>query len=220
MTVKKEIIYPIFLECCEFIEDSFWKNIFEDLSYGKCPYGTYIAKNFFCCNYKNKEFSYKIENDNPEQLYNDVYALLVKKLGLLSHSDKLKKKIDFNNLENQIKEQRKSWNNIRKKNIKDLLIENYVIDMKNRYSLTLKQARNLLSIIFIYIVFKIITVKDIVYEDGIIKNIEGITFKKKQFILEKDLYEFQTNNTTYVLVEKKLMADTWEKYLENLRKLL
>jgi hypothetical protein len=220
MPVKKEIVYPIFLECCELIDDTFWKNVFEDLAYGKCPYGTYINKDFFCCNYKNKEFSYKIEKKDPEILYNDIYSLLVKKLGLLSHKDKIKKKIDFTNIEEEIKEYRKSWSNIRKKNIKDLLIENYVIDMKNKYNLTVKQARNLLSLIFIGMVFKVIVVKDIIYEDGVIKNINGISFKKNEIVLERDIYDFQTNFTPYILIEKKLMADTWEKYLENLRKLL
>lgn len=218
MPVKKEIIYPIFLECCEFIDDVFWKNIFEDLSYSKCPYGTYISKDFFCCNYKNKEFSYKIENKDANQLFTDIYNLLSKKLGLLSHKDKLKKKIDFVNIEAEIKEYRKNWSNIRKKNIKDLLIENYVISMKNKYSLTAKQARYLLSIIFVGMVFKVITVKDIDYENGEINNINGIAFKKKEIILERDIYSFHINSVPYILIDKKLMGDNWEKYLENIRK--
>ena len=144
MTVKKEIIYPIFLECCQFANDRFWINVFEDLAYGKYPYGTYISKDFLCCNYKDKEFSYKIERKNPEILYNDVYSLLAKKLGLLSHKDKIKKKIDFYNIHNDNKEN-KTWGSIRKKNIKDLLLENYVIDMKKIYSLTITQTKYLLS---------------------------------------------------------------------------
>ena len=220
MPVKKEIIYPIFLECCEFSEDTFWNNVFEDLSYGKCPYGTYITKDFFCCNYKNKEFSYKIEKKEPEILYNDIYELLSKKLGLLSHKDKIKKKIDFSILEDEIKENRKNWSNIRKKNIKDLLIENYVIEMKKKYSLSIKQSRELLSSIFIGMVFKVITVKDIDYSDGIIKNIDGISFKKKQIIFERDIYDFDINITPYIIVDKKSMSDNWEKYLELLRKLI
>ena len=37
MPIKKEIIYPVFLECCEFSSDTFWANVFEDLAYGKTP---------------------------------------------------------------------------------------------------------------------------------------------------------------------------------------
>ena len=58
--VINKLIYPIFLSCCEFSKDNFWKFIFEDLAYGNCPYGTYIVKNYICCNYKGKEFMYTI----------------------------------------------------------------------------------------------------------------------------------------------------------------
>ena len=89
MSNKKEIIYPVFLECCQYTNDIFWENIFEDLAYGKTPYGTYISKDFLCCNYKDKEFSYKIEKKPSNQLYSDIYGLLHKKLGLLSQRDKI-----------------------------------------------------------------------------------------------------------------------------------
>ena len=78
MVLKKEIIFPVFLNCIQYITDSFWVNIFEDLAYGITPYGSYISKSFLCCNYKDKEFSYKIERKEPEQLYNDVLFLLSK----------------------------------------------------------------------------------------------------------------------------------------------
>jgi hypothetical protein len=219
MPIKKDIIYPIFLECSEFIEDRFWENIFEDLAYGKCPYGTYINKNFFCCNFKDKEFSYKIEKKDPKKLYYDIYELLNIKLGLMSQQDKIKKKIDFHNIEEEIKEGRKNWSKIRKKNIKDLLIENYVIEMKNKYSLTLKQVKRLLSIIFIGMVFKIINTKDIIYEDGVIKKIEGIDFKKKEIILLKDIYDIELSETNIIIEDKNLMSNNWNKYIESLKKI-
>ena len=66
-----------------------WKYIFEDLAYGRTPYGTYITKDFLCCNYKGKEFSYKIDTTKTgEQLYNELYNILFNKFGLLSIEDK------------------------------------------------------------------------------------------------------------------------------------
>lgn len=220
MPIKKEIIYPIFLQCCQYTNDVFWENVFEDLAYGKTPYGTYINKDFLCCNYKDKEFSYKIEKKDPNQLYEDVYDLLAKKFGLLSQRDKLKKKIDFYNIEEEIKEGRKNWSSIKKKNIKDLLIENYVIDMKNKFCLSLKQARYLLSIIFISMVFKVITIKDIHYSNGKIENIEGIQIKKKEIILERDIYNIESEFNNCILIESNLMSDNWEKYLNCIKKLI
>ena len=218
MPIKKEIIYPIFLECFEYTTDSFWENIFEDLSYGKCPYGTYINKNFLCCNYKDKEFSYKIEKKNPLQLYTDIYNLFAKKLGLLSSRDKLKKKLDFNNIEEELKFNKNKWTDIRKKNIKDLLIENYVIDMKNKYSLSNKQSKNLLSSIFIGMIFKVINIKDICYNDGKINNINGIQFEKNKIIYDKNIYDFDINFQKCILIDKPIMSENWNKYISNLKK--
>lgn len=219
MPIAREIIYPIFLECCQFSSDTFWENIFEDLAYGKTPYGTYISKDFLCCSYKNKEFSYKIERKDPERMYNEVYGLLSKKLGILSTREKAMKRVDFHKIEDQIKEGRRNWNSIRKKNVKDLLIENFVISMKNRHNLSIKQTRYLLSIIFIAMVFKVITSKDIDYRDGKIHNIEGIDFVNKNVVLRKNVYNIDISFAPYIVMDKKLMSDNWDKYLEKLRKI-
>jgi hypothetical protein len=218
MVIKKEIIYPVFLECCEFTIDSFWDNIFEDLSYGKTPYGTYINKNFLCCSYKNKEFSYKIERKESKILYDDIYNLLTKKLGILSHKEKIKKRVDFHNTESRIKEFRQEWGNIRKKNIKDLLVERYVIDMKNKHSLSIKQSKYLLSVIFIAIVFKVITSKDIEYSNGKIQNIDGIEFTDEKILVKRNIYDIDLSFSPEIFADKKVMSDNWEKYLTALRK--
>ena len=218
MPIKKEIIYPVFLECCEFSTDSFWENMFEDLAYGKTPHGTYINKNFLCCSYKNKEFSYKIERKDPIELYTDIYNLLTKKLGMMSYMEKIKKRVDFEETESRIKEFRQDWGNIRKKNIKDLLVERYVIDMKNTYSLSLKQSKYLLSIIFIALIFKVFTSKDIEYGDGKIKSISGIEFTNKKILIKRGIYDIDVNISEEMFEDKKIMKDNWEKYLSSIKK--
>ena len=218
MPTKKEIVYPIFLECCQYATDSYWENIFEELAYGKSPYGSYISKGFLCCSYKKKDFSYKIEKKNPKQMYEDIYNLLTNKLGLLSQQDKIKKRKLFKDVEKSLNDCRKNWNDIRKKNVKELLIELYVTRMKDKHSLTIKQARHLLSIIYIGLVFKVITCKDIDYSEGQINNIEGITFSKRKINIEKNLYNLDVNFTTNIIFDKKLMSDNWEKYIKERNK--
>lgn len=220
MPINKEIIYPIFLECIQFAEDVFWKNIFEELAYGNTPYGTYINRNFLCCSYKDKEFSYKIDSQkDSEEIYNDVYSLLTNKLGILSQKEKTKKRLDFNKLEQHIKDSRKTWGSIKKKNLKDLLIEKYVIDMKKKYHLSLSQSRYVLSIIYIALIFKVITSKDIVYDNGRITNIDGVDFAKKKFILKRNVYNIDVSFSPEIIIDKKAMADNWDKYLKQLRKI-
>ena len=146
MVFRRDIIYPWILNCCKFCSDSYWENIFEDLAYGRPPYGTYISRDFLCCNYKKKEFSYKIENKEPLKLHNDIYNLLKNRLGLLSRQDKAKNQLEFKNTEETLKSSRKNWSDIRKKNIKDLLIEQYVIRMKQKHKLNIKLFSMILPI--------------------------------------------------------------------------
>jgi hypothetical protein len=217
MPVKKDIIYPIFLECCEYTEDIFWENVFEALSYGTCPYGTYISKDFLCCSYKNKEFSYKIERKSPRELYNEVYTLLTKKLGILSQQEKVKKRSDFYLAENRIKDSRQDWSTIRKKNIKDLLIERYVIDMKKKHSLTPTQSKYLLSVIFICLTFKVVTSRDIEYDNGRIQTIDGIEFDDNKIFIKRDIYDIDVEFSHESLSDKKIMSENWEIFLDKLR---
>jgi hypothetical protein len=220
MPVKKELLYPMFLECCKYTTDMFWESVFEDLAYGKLPYGTYISNNSLCCSYKDRNFSYSLnEKQDPKQLYDDVYNLLSKKLSLLSQKDKIRKKVEFFNLEFDTTEYRKSWSSIRKKNVQDLLIENYVIDMKKKHNLSLKQARYLLSVIYIGRILKVITSKDIEFEDGKVTGIEGISFTNKKIHISKEIYDTQVETTDCIIVEKSFLSDLWDKYLNSLRKL-
>lgn len=216
MPAKQEIIYPIFLECCQYAEDDFWDTIFMNLAYGKTPYGTYINKGFLTCSYKNKEFSYKIERKDSRVLYNDVYSLLKDKLGILSQKEKTKKIIEFHNAGKEIEKGHTEWSSIRKKNIKDILYEKYTIDMKNKYNLDLKQCKVLLSTILIYINFKIISSKDIEYKDGKIVNIKGIKFSNGKFTIERDSHSgtSNTNENTETVTEQKCMMENWYKYLK------
>jgi hypothetical protein len=143
----------------------------------------------------------------------------VNKLGILSQKEKNKKRVDFHETESKIKKYRQTWGNIRKKNIKDLLVERYVIDMKNKYLLSLKQSKHLLSVIFIAIVFKVIVSKDIQYSDGKIQHIDGIEFTKKNIIIKRNIYDIEISFSPEIMIDKKLMSENWNKFLTAMRKI-
>ena len=182
-------------------------------------YGVYITKNFICCNYKNKEFSYKIDkNKNSKTVHDELYNILSNKFGLLSIDDKRL-------LRNKFEETRQNttilanstWAGIKKKNIKNLMIENFVIDMKKKYNLTLSQTKELLSTITIGLIFKTILNEHINYNDGKINSIEGIIIKKNTIIIDTNIYNFEAGAAPQTIVKKKL-SDNWEKYINNLKK--
>lgn len=216
MPVKKEIVYPIFLECCTFCENNFWTTIFEDLAYTKCPSGTYINKDFLTCSYKGKEFSYKIERKDPKLLYTDIYNLLTKKLNIFSSKEKLQKKIIFNEIEECIKNSRLEWGGIRKKTIKDSMYECYVLDMKKKHNLSLEQAKYLLSLILVAITFKTITSKNIIYEKGKIQEINCIKFDNGKISLDKPLCIGDKIDDEEETKECPL-SELWSRYLKSLK---
>lgn len=188
MPVKREIIYPVFLECCKYADDVFWETVFEELAYGKAPYGSYISKDFLCCSFRNKEFNYKISRKDPEEMYRELYTLFTERLGLLSYKEKEQKRLDFHQLEKNIKQSRQGWSSIRRKNIKDILFEKYVIEMGKKHGLTLKQKKYLLGIITLSVMFKTIQGRDIEYSDDKITNIKGIEFDNGKILLKNQFY--------------------------------
>jgi hypothetical protein len=90
--------------------------------------------------------------------------------------------------------------------------------MKKKYFLSVKQCKYLLSIIFIGLIFKVFTIKDINYQDGKILDINGIEFKKKEIILKKDIYDIKCATNNIIIEDKNLMSTNWYKYLDYLNK--
>ena len=219
--MKKEILYPIFLECSTIAENDFWSKIFEDLAYGNTPFGVYISKDYLCCNYKSAPFSYKIKRKNPKKVYDEVYNLLNNKLGLLSDEEKNIKINICNKLQDTLNNEYKSWESIRKKNIKELLIEIYVGNMKKKYNLSFVKSKKLLSIIYMGIIFKCINNADINYSNGLIHSINGISFEENKIIINKDKIHIKSiskKNTKQK--NRKLLSDLWYKYIKDLRESL
>ncbi len=192
---KDDILYPIFIECLEYTNDVFWKNIFEELSYGRCPYGIYISNDYICCNYKDKKFSYKINNSiPPETIFNELINILKNKFGLLSKHDKLQKNKLFLQKQNELIDTLNSdWSNIKKKNIKLILLEKYVIDKSYLFNLTLLQSKELYNKILLGLLLKTITKDQIIYENKHIKDITCISFKHNNFMFNEDIYNFKDN---------------------------
>jgi len=106
-----------------------------------------------------------------------------------------------------------------KKNMRDILIELYVIKMKNKYLLSVAQAGQLLSVILIAIIFKVITSKDIEFENGCITHINGIDFEQHKFVMERNFQKVEVSFSSCIIIDKKLMSDNWEKYIKDLKKI-
>ena len=168
----KEIIYPHFLRCCQETEDLYWKYIFEDLSYGRAPYGVYFTKGFMCCGFKGKEFSYRVDPNIPvPQLFKEVKTILKSKLGIQSSSDILSSREKFEKTSERLAlNECNDWNLIKKKEVKCLLLENFIISQSK--SLNRMQQKKLLSSLMLAIQLKIINNEDININEGRVVEID------------------------------------------------
>jgi hypothetical protein len=212
--MKRELIYPFFAECVKYSLDKFWKNIFEDLAYGVTPYGTYINKDLLTCNFKDKEFVYKIQKKDPKDLHDEILHIFKTKLGLFSREEIIKKKNDLDRQDNCFDD----WCSIKKKNLKEVMIERFVIENKKRFNLTLKQSKYLVSVIFLAFTFKVFVSSDVVINQGKIEKITGLEFSEGEINLKKNIYDMQVNVAPEIILEKKIMSDEWERFLLALKK--
>ena len=216
MPAQIEIVYPIFLQCCQYTDNEFWSKIFENLAYAKTPYGSYISNDCIYCSHKKRNFIYKIDiNNKPENLYNDIKTLLTNKLNVISDQDMTTKKILYAKMSENIQLSHSSWKGI-KKNIKELLIEMYVITQMKTYDLSMKQARYLLSMVMLSLILKIIIPADIHYDGNEIANIDGITYTKNSVICTRNIFDISIPYVTEICKYKNTLSDKWGKYVQTL----
>lgn len=206
----KKILYPIFLKLSSKMTDNFWRYVYEDLSYGKTPYGLYIQDEYLVCYIKNKEFSYRI-NDSTEESLEELHVLLKKRAGILSEKDKIE---DRETLLNEKIEQTKS---IHKKTYRDNLIQNYIIRQGKKYNIKTDVLKNLLSFLSNAFLFKIITLQDIQFKLDQIESIQGIIFKKNKILIQHDLFS-NIHNTSIVEDElrKQNVLELWGQFLNGI----
>ena len=97
---------------------------------------------------------------------------------------------EFEEVEENIKKLRTcEWNEIKKKSTKDILFQNYLIEMKNIFELKNIQIKKLYNVINLCIILKSISSSDIEYENGKIICINGITFLKGKYKVDIDIYK-------------------------------
>lgn len=210
MVLKREVNFPIFLKCLSIAEDLFWKEIFEDFSYGVCYNGTYISKGFLCSNLKGREFMYRfLDKNDPKKLYNDITKILKEKLNIMSNNDRKKLIEELETIESNLRSIKNvEWSCIKKKSIRDILFQNFLINMKNIHHLTDSQIKKIYNFINLGLMLKSIKNSDITYEDGEIKNITGIDFFKNKYILDIDIYSGLDDDCSkiYNKKDKKLLS--------------
>lgn len=204
--MKKEILHPCLMKCAILSQDMIWKNVFENLAYGKCPSGLYMNKNYIQCAIKGKELTYKIDSRKPVQ---DLWTEMTKILQPFVSND------------NQLStgQGHTAWNQVKRKVIRDTLLERYVLDRSKSFNLSIFVAKRLLSVLIIGLMFKTISSKNIEYRDGYIYHIDGFCYEPKRVLITKNIYhsKIRDDTTIDIFPSNRYLSESWNSYLHELK---
>lgn len=194
-----DLKYPIFLECINLTDDIYWKNIFENMSFGIAPTNTFFRQDQLISKQKGKEFNFKIDPEKGYMyIFENVYNLLHNTLGMMSDT--------------QIKEEETNFENQnKKKKVISSLIDEFCNRMKKKYLLNMDTIKKLQRHIHLNIVLKTDMLDCIEYhDDGSIRKIEGLFFSEgsvgiTQYYPDKCQYDYISG--------EELMLNNWIKYI-------
>ncbi len=206
---KKDLLYPVLLECSELTEDDYWKGIFNEMAHGKCPKGIYISDGVvFCCTLANrkKKFSYPINDKPPDQIVTELSKLLIDTTRVSSQRDqKTKKRLAFEFYSKIKNTKYLKWSSIKKSSTRKIEVVSYVLRLKDEFDLSWEETKGVLNLIQVGLLNKVIASADVNFttspsgEAGI-KSINGIVY---------DRLSGTFVNTNLTTENKSLFGDTF-----------
>lgn len=214
--MKKDISYPVFLKIAMQMDDTFWKYIYEDMAYGKCPFGIFLEQNYLCCFIKGKEFSFKMNYDSPN-LIEDIHHMMKEKAEILSEKEKIQKKEKF------LRDQKKNQSVISKKCSRDNLLQDYILENAKEHEIGIDICRRVINFLFVGFLLKLLDLRHITIHNNHISNIQGIQFEKRKILITNNfLYDknFKLSNNIFIEEENKKGIQTlWQGFLSDTTKL-
>lgn len=199
---KKKILYPIFAECSKIATDPFWKDKFEKASHGKFPRGFSYNKDHLIYKRGTKNDSV-IVPDSPSEAYSVCVFFFHDTAKIYSDQDR--KRIEEEEYQDQLLEQlkEKTWSKTLKRQ-KEVLVEIYVQELKEKYQLSISATRQLEDLINVGILFNHFNKDNIILEDGMISEIKGLVYDD----------ESKTFKTTETLKPKTSKSSSKAKRLD------
>jgi hypothetical protein len=146
---------------------------------------------------KGREFNYKFIDKDEKTIYNDIVKILKEKFNIMSKNDRKVLFDELEEVEKNLKDiKNQEWSNIKKKNLKDIFFQNYLINMKKKYELRDSQIKKIHNFINLGLMLKTIKNSDIIYCNGEIQEINGISYTKGKYFIDIDIYSGLDEDTT------------------------
>lgn len=200
----KEIQYPQFLDAMKYADDV-WMAFFEDMAYGNFPFGVYVKDQaVLYCNIKNKSFMFQFYDKDGQEIYTSLREIFFSKFHIHREENTIDMRI-----------QHIEWSKIKKKSIKNILIEQFVIDKKKEFELSFNQVIKLLSNISLGLYFKLLSKNDICYDSDncVITEIQGIDFKPKQIYFTNVFSQIPEKLSISTSYDNDVLHHRWVKFL-------
>lgn len=224
MTVKfgekrseKRIVHEHFEECSQYTLDPFWKQVFQDCARGRFPKNTMynVNNNIFHIKGSKKEQVYILTNI-PETDFQELKKLFIEELNMRSEQDKKQVKDKMLYIRKQIEDSfHGDWKQIRKKNIKDAILRDYIITLEEKYMLNEDELQQLWKVVSLGVAFNWINDKTIEYSERSIDKITNLYFNEdmRLFWLDKPSVPVKRKVDT----RNVKLSSYWEKIVETPR---
>jgi len=201
----RAILHPIFLASRDLATTPYWKKIFENLAYGETPRGIYFRGSEVYSITKKKEFAYNFCNDGAEEIFVNISKFFGYIYGLKASHSPIQKDRDSPYQTDD------EWNKIKKKSIRENLIQDFVIRMKKEFNLPDPEMHRAYFYISVGLVFKLFLPSDVKLKLGTITAINGIDFTPEKSIITRFFKE--------PVIKKQAkgvwMKELWAAYLKS-----
>jgi hypothetical protein len=207
----RDVIYPEIKSCEDYVTDSFWKKLFDDMSRGKCPKNIVIFNTTVSSTYKRNGFSYNFKDYPSEQVAKDLVEILKTNGCIYSLNDIKQEKEEIDKVNDDLKTSYASWKQIKTRKIKQQYIHNFVLKQADKYKLNDVLSNQLIRLInFSLNEFRTHKSDDIVFENNEIIEIKDIVYdsKQKTFINKRDV-----DDKEEVKKNVNILKKAWESYI-------
>lgn len=183
---QKCIIYPVFLETLPYCTDLMWKDIFQNAAYGKLPKGFVFKDNTLIHKIKSRTFRLELSHD-PQMVMRECIQFFQQKGGIFSDQDYTSK-----NLETDVNINDYSWNDIKRRKLRDLLFYFYVQEQTEMYRLNRKERKQLDEIIELLVLVDIPS-SEVELSNGKIKKIKCLKFDEttRQYNISSNIFNIK-----------------------------
>lgn len=213
---EKKVIHEHFEKCSQFTLDQYWKQVFKDCARGKFPKNTMYNINNSMFHIKGKKEEIYILTEDPKLDFQELKRLFSDELNMRSEQDKKHILDKMIGIRKQIEDSYQGdWKQLRKKNVKDAILRDYILIMEYKYNLNEAELQQLWKTITLGVSYNWINDKTIIYNDRSIDEITNLKFNEitREFLIEKP------NNTIKRSIDIRCskLSSFWEKISENPR---